>query len=72
MNYLCVLGDKGDALRLDEKQHGGTKLKIKFEIQWFAVSHEKPDSKGLWLVFICRENPRRSGSLLFPDCPSKN
>ena len=25
MNYYCFLGDKSDALRLDEKQHGGTK-----------------------------------------------
>ena len=25
MNYSCFLGDKSDALRLDEKQHGGTK-----------------------------------------------
>ena len=23
----------------------------------------------LSLVFICRENPRQSGILLFPDCP---
>ena len=34
----------------------------------------KCDKKKLWrsylsLVFICRENPRRSGILLFPDCP---
>lgn len=25
MKYSCFLGDKGDALRLDEKQQGGTK-----------------------------------------------
>ena len=25
MNYSCFLSDESDALRLDEKQHGGTK-----------------------------------------------
>ena len=25
MSYSCFLGDKSDALRLDEKQQGGTK-----------------------------------------------
>jgi len=28
MNYSCFLGDKSDALRLDEKQHGGTKQQM--------------------------------------------
>ena len=28
-----------------------------------------PDSPDLSLVFICRENPRQSGILLFPDRP---
>ena len=36
MNYSCFLGDKSDAFRLDEKQHGGTKQQmhalLKFEI----------------------------------------
>ena len=32
MNYFCFLDDKSDALRLDEKQHGGTK-------QWTCSSN---------------------------------
>ena len=28
MNYSCFLGDKSDALRLDKKQHGGTKQQM--------------------------------------------
>ena len=64
MNYLCFLGDKSEALRPDEKQHGGKKqverlAKIRnpgnLKLQTptancsfrFAVSHEKPDAKGL-------------------------
>ena len=30
---------------------------------------QNPFRIRLSLVFICRENPRRSGILLFPDCP---
>ena len=33
MNYSCFLGDKSDALRLDEKQHGGTVLKNERVVQ---------------------------------------
>ena len=61
MNYLCFLGDKSEALRPDEKQHGGKKqverlaklrnsgnLKLQTpDRKLRAVSHEKPDAKGL-------------------------
>ena len=33
------------------------------------VIRERNSLYTLGLVFICRENPRRSGILLFPDCP---
>ena len=41
MIYSCLLGDKSDALRLDEKKYGGTKQQmnalLKFEIlaMWY-------------------------------------
>ena len=35
----------------------------------FFPSNKLLGKAPLSLVFICRENPRRSGSLLFPDCP---
>ena len=61
VRFLNFFGDKREALRLDEKQHGGIKqverlaklrnpgnLKLQTpnrKLQ-FAVSHEKPDTKG--------------------------
>ena len=67
MNYLCFLGDKSEALRPDEKQHGGKKqverlakirnpgnLKLQTpnrKLQ-FPVSHEKPDAKGLYCPIV--------------------
>ena len=57
MNYLCLLGNKSEALRPDKKQHGSKKqVKRLAKMRhltancsfWFAVSHEKPDAKGLY------------------------
>ena len=45
MNYSCFLGDKSDALRLDEKQHGGTK-------QWTHSSNR-------FYIPFCRTNIRK-------------
>ena len=54
------LGDKSEALQVDEKQHGGTgelakirnpgnlKLKTPNRKLQFAISHEQHDAKGLY------------------------
>ena len=56
MNCSCFWGDKSDALPLGKKQHGLAKIgnlgNMKLQTRkcklHFAVSHEKPDAKGLY------------------------
>ena len=48
-DYSCLLGDKSDALRVDEKKYGGTKQQMnalpKFEIlaMWYEFGSSVSD-----------------------------
>ena len=50
MIYSCLLGDKSDALRIDEKKYGGTKQQMnalpKFESLAISI-RQNVDIKGI-------------------------